>query len=85
MRGFFTRKFDEMEFFLHNKYMKYSINCGYCAKEISVSGKDDKEGMKSMIEEAKAHNELRHPDEKEMTKEELDKDIRGKWKRGEMD
>ncbi len=61
--------------------MKYSINCGYCGREISVSGKDDEDGMKCMIDEAKAHNEMRHPEEKPMTNEELEKDIKGKWKK----
>lgn len=63
--------------------MKYTIECGYCGKEITAIGKDDDEGMKCMIDEAKAHNDLRHPEEKSMTKEELEKDIRSKWKKEE--
>lgn len=44
-------------------------------------GENDEEGMKEMKEEAKAHNDLRHPEARPMTDEELESDIQGKWRK----
>lgn len=63
--------------------MRYKINCGVCEKEIVATGENDEEGMKEMKEEAKAHNDLRHPEVRPMTEEELEVDIRGKWRKEE--
>lgn len=61
--------------------MRYKINCGVCEKEIVAMGENDEEGMKDMKEEAQAHNSLRHPEARPMTEEELEEDIRGKWRK----
>ncbi len=63
--------------------MRYTIECGSCGKEITVMGENDEEGLKNMKEEAESHNSLRHPEEKQMTEEELEEDIKGKWKKEE--
>ena len=48
-----------------------------------VTGENDEEGMKEMKEEAKAHNDLRHPEVKPMTDEVLETYIKSKWTREE--
>lgn len=63
--------------------MRYIIECGYCGKEITAAGESDDEGMENMMEEAKGHNSLRHPEERPMTDEELREDIESKWKKSE--
>lgn len=75
--------FDYLLDFKHNDGMRYTIECGTCGKEITVMGENDEKGMENMKEEAKSHNSLRHPEEKQMSDTELEEDIKGKWKKEE--